>query len=426
MQSLMTITCIVAALSSNGMPVSAFMPYNRCASHVGARPRTTRMRPPDWAMKIKVGLVGLPNVGKSTLMNAIAQKSIAEAKNFPFCTIEPNIAPIGIPDANLSRLATVANSKKALPAFISLIDVAGLVKGASRGEGLGNKFLATIRECNLIVHVIRNFVDEGVVHVDGKVDPVTDAEVVNLELILADLSHIRRRLEKSTCTGFERDVLLRVERALECGVPARSMDLSTVEEFAVKSMGLLTLKPMIYAINVDEVDFAMNWDESMKMAKEYVNRLQYCDSVRDSYLVVSAKLESSIGSLSTEQRNEYLESIGVECDSATERLSYYKLPLLVKEVLNLALVYTGPGVPAERSQTTKAHLLEISDGITALDLAGKLHGDIQNGFIHAEVINSMDLVEYENYGAAKDGGKIRMEGKEYIITAGDVVLIKWR
>jgi len=213
---------------------------------------------------------------------------------------------------------------------------------------------------------------------------------------------------------------------LECGVPARSIDLSTVEESAVKCMGLLTLKPVIYAFNVDEVDFAMNRDESMKMAKECVKRLQYCDLDRDSYLVVSAELESSICSLSSEKRNDYLKTIGIECNPATEQLSYHKLPLLVKEVLQLELAYTGPGVPLERSQTTKTHILVSSDGITALDLAGNLHGDIQKGFIRAEVINSIDLIEYENYGAAKHGGRIRMEGKEYIITAGDVVLIKWR
>ncbi|KAL7537753.1 hypothetical protein ACHAXR_010994 [Thalassiosira sp. AJA248-18] len=377
-------------------------------------------------MKIKVGLVGLPNVGKSTLFNAIAQKSLADAKNFPFCTIEPNVTPIPIPDDKLSELSTLAKSKKALPASISLIDVAGLVKGASRGEGLGNKFLATIRECNLIVHVVRNYVDEDVVHVDGVVDPVADAEVVNLELLLADLAHVQRRLEKSSCTGDERDVLLKVEKALEGAKPARSLGLSSGEGFAIKSMGLLTLKPVIYAFNVDEIDFALNKAESMELAEAYMKQIQYCNLETDSFLVVSAKLESELGSLSVQERSEYLESIGVECNSnASEQLSYHNLPLLIKDVLDFALVYTGPGVPPERSQTTKTHIL-ASKSMTVLGLAGKLHGEIQKGFMHADVIDALDLIQYDNFSTAKESGNIRMEGKDYVLQEGDVVLIKWK
>jgi len=384
-------------------------------------------------MKIKVGLVGLPNVGKSTLFNAIAQKAIADAKNFPFCTIEPNITPVPIPDANLEKLAKLAKSKKALPASIFLIDVAGLVKGASRGEGLGNKFLATIRECDLIIHVVRNYIDEDVIHVDGKVDPVADAEVVNLELLLADLAHVQRRLERTSCIGEERDVLVKLEKGLENGLPARTMGLSFDECFAIKSMGLLTLKPVIYAFNLDEVDFALNRDESMKLAECYMKQIQYCDLETDSCMVVSAKLESEIGSLSAEERHEYLESMGVECgdsDDASgttyaDQLSYHALPLRVKDVLNFGIVYTGPGVPSERSQTTKTHILG-ANGMTVLDLAGKLHGDIRKGFMNAEAIEARELVQYDNYNAAKENGKIRMEGKEYLLRGEDVVLIKWK
>eukprot|EP00584_Thalassiosira_punctigera_P004459 CAMPEP_0172538686 /NCGR_PEP_ID=MMETSP1067-20121228/10031_1 /TAXON_ID=265564 ORGANISM="Thalassiosira punctigera, Strain Tpunct2005C2" /NCGR_SAMPLE_ID=MMETSP1067 /ASSEMBLY_ACC=CAM_ASM_000444 /LENGTH=431 /DNA_ID=CAMNT_0013324233 /DNA_START=28 /DNA_END=1320 /DNA_ORIENTATION=+ len=419
----------IAAMLTEGLSWSSFTPpirtgaVKRYTSHASAPKKHALL------MKVKAGLVGLPNVGKSTLFNAIAQKSIADAKNFPFCTIEPNITPVPIPDTNLRKLATLAKSKKTLPASISLIDVAGLVKGASRGEGLGNKFLATIRECDLIIHVVRNYIDEHVIHVDGKVDPVVDAEVVNLELLLADLSHVQRRLERRTCTGEERDVLLKLEKGLENGLPARTIGLSSQESFAIKSMGLLTLKPVIYAFNVDEVDFLLNREESMKSAEACMNQIQYCDLEADSFLVVSAKLESDLSSLSTKERNEYLESMGVECNldasgACNGQLSYHMLPLLVKDVLDVNIVYTGPGVPPERSQTTKSHILS-SGGMTVLDLAGKLHGDIQKGFMHAEAIEAKELMQYDNYSAAKDDGVIRMEGRDYKVQESDVVLIKW-
>ena len=379
------------------------------------------------SMKIKVALVGLPNVGKSTLFNAISRKSIADAKNFPFCTIEPNITPIPIPDENLQRLADLARSKKALPANIFLVDVAGLVRGASRGEGLGNQFLATVRECNLIIHVVRCYEDEDVIHVDGKVDPIGDAEVVNLELLLADLAHVQKRLEKSSCTGEEKETLWKIEKGLENGQPARSLGLSPDEEFSIKSMGLLTLKPVIYAFNVDEIDYLFDIEANIELVQSYLKQLQYCDLDRDSYAVVSAKFESEFSMRSKEERHDYLHSIGIDntdCE-INEKLSYNKLPLLVKDVLDLALVYTGPGVPLERSQTTKTHIL-ASDSMSILDLAGKLHGDIQKGFMNAEVIGASELIRHETYAAAKDSGRIRMEGKDYMLQSGDVALIKWK
>lgn len=379
-------------------------------------------------MKIKSALIGLPNVGKSTLFNAISQKSIADAKNFPFCTIIPNITPVPIPDDTLQPLARLVNSKKALPANVFMVDVAGLVKGASRGEGLGNQFLATVRECNLIIHVVRCYEDDDIIHVDGKVDPVADAEVVNLELILADLAHVRRRLEKDTCTGEERETLIKIERGLEHGKPARSTALSSEDLFSVKSMGLLTLKPVIYAFNVDEADYLFDSSTCMNLAESYMNQLQYCDLKRDSFTVVSAKFESELSARSKEARYDYLESMGImnNADSSIEeQMSYCKLPLMVKDVLNLGMVYTGPGVSPERSQTTKTHIME-SGSMSIIDLAGKLHGDICKGFMNAEVINASDLVRYSTYSAAKDNGNVRTEGKDYVLQSGDVTMIKWK
>ena len=378
-------------------------------------------------MKIKVALVGLPNVGKSTLFNAVSQKSIADAKNFPFCTIEPNITPIPIPDDNLQRLADLARSKKALSANIFLVDVAGLVRGASRGEGLGNQFLATVRECNLIIHVVRCYEDEDVIHVDGKVDPIGDAEVVNLELLLADLAHVQKRLEKSSCMDQERESLLKIEKGLENGQPARSLGLSPEEEFSIKSMGLLTLKPVIYAFNVDEVDYLFDKQANDELARSYLKQLQYCDLIKDSYAVVSAKFESEFSIKSKKDRHDYLNSIGIDDTNCEieEQMSYNKLPLLVKEVLDLSLVYTGPGVAPERSQTTKTHIV-VSGSLSVLGLAGKLHGDIQKGFMNAEVIDASDLIRHETYAAAKESGSIRMEGKDYMLQSNDVALIRWK
>lgn len=333
--------------------------------------------------------------------------------------------------------------------------MAGLVKGASRGEGLGNRFLATVRECDLIIHVVRNYVDEDVIHVDGRVDPVSDAEVVNLELLLADLAHVERRLERNSrnCDGEERMVLEKIFKGLQDGIPARTIGLSEKEAFSIKSMGLLTLKPVIYAFNVDDVDFTLNKEESMEQAKDIMNRIQYCDLAKDTYTLVSAKLESELSSLSSDERNEYLESLGVEMtedvdDSSSNRsssstctptlvrtpitsynqmMSYNVLPLLVKDLLHLSLVYTGPGVPPERSQTTKTHLFQAGS-MTASDLAGKLHGEIQRGFIRAEVMNAHEFIGhgYDTYSAAKDDGNVRVEGRDYVIQGDDIVLIKWK
>ena len=384
-----------------------------------------------WSMKIKVGIVGLPNIGKSTLFNALAQQSIASAENFPFCTIEPNVAPIAVPDAYLDQLGRWADSLHTIPAMMEFVDVAGLVAGASRGEGLGNRFLATIRECDAICHVVRYFENPDIVHMEGRVDPTQDAEVVNLELVLADLAHIERRLEKTTCRDEEREALERLLPELHKGIPARAVGLSPQEALAIKSMGLLTLKPVIYVFNVDEVDFLLAKDEVLAGAQRVVSEIQYCDPSKDRYTVVSAKLEAEIASLENPQvQREYLESMGVELpteDSSLDRMmSYTVLPTMVRELLDLFLVYTGPGVPPERSRTTKAYLYPRANPPTTLQLAGRLHGDIQRGFIRAEVASAATLLEHPSYTAAKDAGVVRGEGKDAVLEDGDVIVIKWK
>lgn len=391
-------------------------------------------------MKVKIGIVGLPNIGKSTLFNALAQKSIAQAENFPFCTIEPNVAPIAVPDAYLERLGRWANSDKTVNAVMEFVDVAGLVAGASRGEGLGNRFLATIRECDAICHLVRYFEDPDIIHIDGRVDPTQDAEVVNLELVLADIAHIERRLEKTTCRDEERDALEKLLPELQKGIPGRAVGLTPEEEFVIKSMGLLTLKPVIYVFNVDEVDFLLAKEDILANAKRVVSEIQYCDPTKDLYAVVSAKLEAEISLMedSSEQR-KYLEDMGVEIPDDEETtthkgnggyldqmLSYSVLPAMVLELLDLFLVYTGPGVPPERSRTTKAYLYSNKNAPTTSQLAGRLHGDIQRGFIRAEVASAATALEHPSYNAAKDAGVIRGEGKDAVLEGGEVICIKWK
>lgn len=320
-----------------------------------------------------------------------------------------------------------------MPPLIHWTDVAGLVRGASRGEGLGNRFLATIRECDAVCHVLRDYEDETVVHVDGRVDASEDAAVVNCELVLADLAHVGRRLEKKGCDGEERRVLEKVERGLEEGMPARVLGLSEEEVFTVKGMGLLTLKPVLYVFNVDEVDFTLGREEALIRAKDVMKTIAYSDQDTDVLTLVSAKFEAEISSQSMEDRMEYLASLGLEqLDSDNEKLddlfSYNTLPSLIQKILNLSVVYTGPGVPPERSQTTRAHLFRRG-ALTASDLAGRIHGDIQKGFIRAEVTEVTDLLGSgccDCYTDAKEKGVVRTEGRDYVLEDGDVVLIKWK
>lgn len=390
-------------------------------------------------MKVRVGLLGLPNVGKSSCFNALAQQAIAQAANFPFCTIDPTTAPIAVPDLYLEDLGRLAHSQRKVPATMDWIDVAGLARNAHRGEGLGNQFLGTLRECHALCHLIRVFQDDNniknnnnVVHVQGAVDPVADAEIVHLELMLADLEHVQRRLDRSTCQGTERAVLERIGTALEGGTPARQLTLTEEETFSIKSMGLLTLKPVMYAFNVDEVDFTLGRKEADDRVRSIMKSITHCDPETDPYALVSAKMEAELFESfpSKKEQLEYCTNV-LGMDLASERamedlFSYAVFPNRIRELLNLSLAYTGPGVPPERSRTTRAHLFSPPALVTADDLAGRLHGDIQRGFIRAEAVSAPVLLQHGSYAAAKESGCVRTEGKNYCLESDDVILIKWK
>lgn len=359
---------------------------------------------------MRLGIVGLPNVGKSTLFNAIT-KAGAESANYPFCTIEPNVGVVDVPDKRLDVLEEMYNSKRKVHASIEFYDIAGLVKGASKGEGLGNKFLSHIRESAAIVHVVRCFEDENIVHVEGSVDPIRDIETISLELVFSDLEVLERRMEKSIklarsgdkTAKAEMEIMEKIKSHLEAGKPVRTLDLTEDEQLFVKELFLLTSKPVLYAANVSEDDLLSGNSEN-----EFVKKVKdLADSEKSEVVVVCASLEEQLSTLTEEEEKEMLSEYGLE-ESGLDKLihSSYKL-------LGLMSFLTA-GSDEVRAWT-------IVNGTKAPKAAGKIHTDIERGFIRAEIVSYNDLINCGSEVAAKEKGLYRLEGKDYIMKDGDVV-----
>lgn len=359
-------------------------------------------------MSLKCGIVGLPNVGKSTLFNCLSNAK-AQSANFPFCTIEPNIGTISVPDPRLERLEEIVHPERVVPTTMEIVDIAGLVKGASKGEGLGNQFLANIRETDAIIHVLRCFDDGNIIHVDGRVDPVSDKEIIDIELQLKDLETIEKkiatisRMLKSGDKDVvkENEVAHRIKEALEQGKSARTLDFDEKEMEFVKGFHLITSKPVLYLCNVDEA--------SVKSGNKYVDQVK--EAVKNEnaeVLVIGAKIEADITELETyEERQMFLEELGLE-EPGVNRLirSAYDL-------LNLQTYFTA-GVKEVRAWT-------ITKGMTAPQAAGVIHTDFEKGFIRAEVMKYNDFVTLKSEAAVKEAGKFKVEGKEYVVEDGDLM-----
>ena len=359
---------------------------------------------------MKLGVVGLPNVGKSTLFNAIT-KAGAQAANYPFCTIEPNVGVVAVPDERLTKLGELFNSKKITPTTLEFVDIAGLVKGASKGEGLGNKFLSHIRECDAIVHTVRCFDDENITHVDGSVDPLRDIETINYELIFSDMEMIEKRLQKARI-GLkadrkyqeEIDFLEKLTAFLESGKPARNYPATEDEKEILKTMFLLTSKPVIYAANVSEDEVATE-NDYVKKVKEFAK------SEGSEVIVLSAKLEEDMADMSDEDKAVFFEELGIE------KSGLDKLVTACYKLLNL-ISYLTAGEKETRAWT-------IVKGTKAPQAAGKIHSDFERGFIRAEVVDYQTLLDCKGYVGAKEKGKIRSEGKDYVMQDNDVVTFRF-
>lgn len=362
---------------------------------------------------MKLGIVGLPNVGKSTLFNAITNAG-AQAANYAFCTIEPNVGVVAVPDERLDKLTEMYNPVKTTPASIEFVDIAGLVKGASKGEGLGNKFLSHIREVDAIIHVVRCFDNDDITHVDGSVDPARDIETINLELILSDLEILDRRLAKTEkdmkgdkTLKPEFDFLSRVRESLENGISARAVETDDDEKVILATVPLLSAKPVIYACNMSEDDFASGIDGN----ERYNAVKKIAEAEGAEVLPICAELESEISSMTKEEKEMFLNDFGIEKGG---------LDVLIQKSYDLLglMSFLTAGQPEVRAWT-------IKKGTKAPKAAGKIHSDIERGFIRAEVISFDDLMALGSMQAAKEKGKIRSEGKEYIMQDGDIVLFRF-
>ena len=352
---------------------------------------------------MKLGIVGLPNVGKSTLFNAITNAG-AEVANYAFCTIEPNVGVVAVPDYRLDELAKMYSPKKITPAVIEFVDIAGLVKGASKGEGLGNKFLSHIREVDAVIHVVRCFDNDDIMHVSGSVDPKRDIETINLELILSDLEILERRIDR-TAKAAKGDKSLLTE--LENGVSARAVEADDDEKAILADIGLLSAKPVIYACNMSEDDFASNIENN----ERYKAVCEIAKAEGAEVLPICAELEAEISSLSKEEKEMFLSDAGIESGG---------LDMLIQRSYSLLglISYLTAGEPEVRAWT-------IKKGTKAPQAAGKIHSDFERGFIRAEVISFDELMACGSMQAAKEKGKIRSEGKDYVMQDGDIVLFRF-
>ena len=356
---------------------------------------------------LKAGIIGLPNVGKSTLFNALVENAKAQAANFPFCTIEPNKGIVSVPDQRLFELGKLSNSVNIIPTKIEFVDIAGLVKGASKGEGLGNKFLSNIREVDAIVHVVRCFEDNEVIHVSGKLDPIEDIEIINLELNLSDLTQLQKRRErikkqiKTNKEAAKEDELLeKIEIELQKGLSVRSLSLNDEENYIIKQLGFLTAKPIIYATNLDENDLYKGNNFSKKVQ-------DFADFEKTECIKISAQVESELIDLEPDDKQDYLNGLGVEEGGLKSLIrSTYKL-------LGLKTYFTTG------EKETKAWT--IKNGMTAPQAAGVIHTDFEKGFIRAQTISYENLIKSGSISNAKNKGLLRSEGKEYIVNEGDIM-----